>query len=189
MLRYVLLASLLLTADARDLRGVRMTITPTGYEYQPNDASVQLLSTRFVSSTIRCARACASTFGCRTFDYDRSGSNRCRLYEADQTTGQTTVSASPSIVGSVFLTSQQFTSFNRTPCSTYCSNDAYLSCSTNNACQCAAHAYWDGSMCQPQKLTGAPCTIDNECRSDLGFVCLQFFQCGRKHPCLECRCE
>ena len=178
---FALLLSLVVTAQSEDLRGVRMTITPAGYQFQPNDASVQLLSTRSLSSSIRCARACISTLGCRTFDYDRSSSGRCRLYEADQTTGQTIASVSASIVGSVSLTSQQFTSFNQTPCSTHCSNDPYLSCSTNNTCQCAARTYWDGSMCRPQKLIGASCIGNNECRSDLGFVCLQFFQCGREY--------
>ena len=178
---YALLLSLIVTAHSKDLRSVRMAITPTGYEFQPSDASVQLLSTPLVSSPIRCARACVLTLGCRTFDYDRAGAGRCRLYEADQSTGQTISSGSTSIVGSVSLTHQQFTSFNQTPCSTFCSNDPYLSCSSNNTCQCAARTYWDGSMCRPQKLIGASCTGDNECRSDLGFVCLQFFQCGREY--------
>ena len=181
MIRYVLLTFVLSTADSRDLRNVRMTITPAGFEFSPNDASVQLLDTRFVSSTIRCVRACLSTFGCRTFDYDRSSSGRCRLYEADQTTGLTVPSVSPSIVGSVSLNSQQFSSRNQAPCSTYCSNDPYLSCGTNNTCQCAGRTYWDGSLCRLQKLIGASCTIDMQCRGDLGLVCLPFSQCGREY--------
>ena len=177
----LLLLLFIASLHSQTLRDARLMMTPSGYEFRPEDESVQTLDTRSVSSTIRCARACVSTPGCRTFDYDKSGAGRCRLYEADQTTGQTVGSSSASVVGSVSISQQQFTSFNRTPCSTYCTNHLYLSCNTNNTCQCAARTYWDGSVCRPQKLLGAPCTGDKECRSDLGFLCLQFFQCGREY--------
>ena len=175
---YLLLALLVRLIHAQNMRATHMNLTSPGYEFQPTNASVQLLSTRHVSSSLRCARACASTSGCRTFDYDSSASRRCRLYEADQTTGVSIPSVSSSIVGSMSITSQQFTSLNRTPCSTYCSDSRYLACGANNTCQCAARTYWDGSVCQLQRLTGRACSSDGECRSDLGLVCLQFFQCG-----------
>ena len=179
---YCLLFALILirSIDAQDTHAAYMILTPSGYEFQPANATVQLLSTRYTSSTIRCAQACASTSGCRTFDYDRSGSGRCRLYEADQTTGTTIPSTFSSIVGSMSITHEQFTSFNRTPCSTYCSGHPYLSCNANDTCQCPAGAYWDGYVCRFQKLTGPSCTKNSECRSDLGLTCLQFFQCGRE---------
>ena len=159
---------------------VYMTMTPAGYEFQPENASVQLISTLYAPSSLQCAQACASSLGCQTFDYDSYGVHRCRLYQADQSTGKNIPSAPSSIVGSISITSQQFTSFNRTPCSTYCSGNPYLSCDANDTCQCAARTYWDGSICRPQKVTGPSCTTNSECRSDLGLVCLQFFQCGRK---------
>ena len=177
----LLLVLLISSIHAQNVRDGHMTMTAGGYEFQPNNASVQLLTTCYRSTAIRCAQACLSTLGCRTFDYDSSGSRRCRLYEADQTTGKNIPSTASSIVGAMSITSQQFTSFSRTPCSTYCSGNPYLSCNNNDTCQCAAGAYWDGSVCRLQKLTGPTCTTNSECRSDLGLVCLQFFQCGREY--------
>ena len=178
---YLLLVFIFNQASSQNPHGVCMIITPAGYEFQPSDASIQLLSTRSLPSMLRCAQACTSTSGCRTFDYDTSGSSRCRLYEGDQNTGQTIPSVSTSVVGTVSITSQPFSAFDQTPCSTHCNNDPYLSCSTNNTCQCAARTYWDGSVCSLQKLIGASCTDNTQCRGDLGFVCLQFFQCGREY--------
>ena len=179
-MHYLLLILLSVCIESQEVRDARKTMTPAGYEFRPKYSSIQSLGTRSVSSTIRCARACLLTLGCRTFDYDKSGAGRCRLYEADQTNGQNVASSATSIVGSVSITQQQFSSFNRTPCSTYCTNHLYLSCNTNNTCQCAARTYWDGSVCQLQKFTGASCTKNEQCRGDLGYVCLQFFQCGRE---------
>ena len=176
----LLLVLLIRSILAQNIRDAHMTVTTEGYGFQPSNASVQLLATRSLSTFVECAQACLSTSGCRTFDHDRSASGRCRLYEADQTTGKNIPSASSSIVGSMSITSQQFTSFNRTPCSTHCNNHPYLSCDANDTCRCAAGAYWDGSVCRLQKLTGPSCIKNGECRSDLGLVCLQFFQCGRK---------
>ena len=185
-MHHLLLLLIMNPLHAQNARQAYITMTPAGYEFQPSNPSVQLLSTRYVTSSIRCSQACLSTLGCRTLDYDQSGSGRCRLYEADQTTGTTILSASPSIVGSMLITSKQFSSFNRTPCSTYCSGNPYLSCDVNDTCLCAAGSYWDGSVCQLQKLTGPPCLSDSQCRGDLGLVCLQFFQCGRKYHSYRC---
>ena len=178
---YLLLVLLLRAIHTQRVYDTYITLTSSGYEFQPENVSIQLLSTLYVPSSTDCARLCALTVGCRTFDHDRANPSRCRLYEADQTSGQNIPSTSLSIVGSVSITSQQFTSFNRAPCSTYCSVNPYLSCDANDTCQCAARTYWDGSVCRPQKLTGPSCSNDKECRSDLGLVCLQFFQCGREY--------
>ena len=180
-MHYLLLVQILSSINAQSVRDAYMTLTSPGYEFQPINASVQLLSTRYATSSLRCAHACVSTLGCRTFDYDRSNSSRCRLYEADQITGKSIPSVSSSIVGSMLITSKQFTSFNRTPCNTHCSGNSYLSCNANDTCVCATQTYWDGAVCQLQKLTGASCTTNSECRGDLSLVCLQFFQCGREY--------
>ena len=180
-MHYLLLLLLVIPIHTQTVYNAYMTMTPAGYEFQPKNASLQFLTTRYVSSSLRCAQACVSTLSCRTFDYDSSGSSRCRLYEADQTTGENIPSVSSSLVGSLSLTDQQFTSFNQNPCSTYCDNNLYLSCGANDTCQCAARTYWDGSVCQLQKFIGTSCLSDSECRGDLGLVCLQFFQCGREY--------
>ena len=178
---YYLLLALIHSIHAQHIYDAYMSMMPAGYEFQPVNVSVQLLTTCYLSSFLRCARACALTPGCRTCDFDSSGSNRCRLYEADQTTGRIIASPSSLLVGSVSLTNQQFNFFNQTPCNPYCSDNLNLACNANDTCQCPARTYWDGSMCRLQKFTGASCSSDSECRGDLDFVCLQFFQCGREY--------
>jgi hypothetical protein len=64
------------------------------------------------------------------------------------------------------------------PCSA-CSDNRYLAC-VNRSCHCLPHTYWTGFKCAPQLLLGAHCTEASQCRTDLNYTCLQFFQCGRK---------
>ena len=87
-MHYLLLLLLVIPIHTQTVYNAYMTMTPAGYEFQPKNESLQRLTTCYVSSSLRCAQACVSTLSCRTFDYDSSGSSRCRLYEADQTTGE-----------------------------------------------------------------------------------------------------
>jgi hypothetical protein len=183
---YLFILLLVNTIYSQDLFNTRMTLTPTGHEFQPMNMSVQLLNTVYVSTRIRCAKACVQIGDCRTFDYDSSLSGRCRLFEADLTTGQIiSSSSSTSIVGSTLITNDMFVSFGNTPCNFNCKNSPYLSCNINNTCQCEGHTYWNGTTCDLQKFTGASCSVNNECRVDLNLTCLQFFQCGREYSFLK----
>lgn len=150
-----------------------MTITAAGYEFRPVDISKQLLDTTYASTRKRCARVCALTEGYRTFDFNSSISDLCRLFEGDQTTGEIISSSSlTSIVGSISITSSLFSAFGNTP---------YLLSNINNTCQCRSYTYWDGTMCQLKQFTGASCTANNQCLTDLNLTCLQFFKSGRKY--------
>ncbi len=183
---YLFILLLINSVHSQNVFNALMTLTTTGHEFQPINMSVQLLNTIYVSTYLRCAEACAQTGGCRTFDYDSSLLGRCRLFEADLTTGQIiSSSSSTSIVGSILITNNMFASFGYTPCSTNCGNSPYLSCNINNTCQCEGHTYWNGKTCDLQKFTGASCSVNNECRVDLNLSCLQFFECGREYSFLK----
>ncbi len=141
--------------------------------------STQLLDTITISSLKKCAAICVRFLPhCRTFEFD-SSTLQCRLIEGDLTTGQIipSTSSSKSIVGSMKLAPELFTSYGQS-CS-QCVGNPFFTC-INGTCQCALHSYFDGSMCKLQQFTGAQCNSSNACRTDLNLTCLQFFQCGRK---------
>ena len=81
-------------------------------------------------------------------------------------------------VGSIKLNSNHFT--NRGQSCSLCQGSRYLTC-INGTCQCPTHTYFDGSICQSQKLIGGNCNNSMECRTDLNYTCLPRMQCGRKY--------
>ena len=87
-------------------------------------------------------------------------------------------SSSQSRVGSIKVRSEQFI-YRGQPCS-FCQGSRYLTC-MNNTCQCPAHTFFDGTLCQSQKLLGADCNNNTECRLDQNYTCLPRQQCGRKY--------
>jgi hypothetical protein len=155
-----------------------INISSPGLLFSPLDQQALFLAGVDVSSLFLCAQQCHCTGPCRIFDYD-SHSSRCRLYQGDFTTmGQVISSASPwSRVGWKKILPEQFLSIGQ-PCST-CPGSRYLRC-TNDSWQCHWYTYFDGSICQSQKLLGQPCQNTSECRSDLKYTCLSTMQCGRE---------
>ena len=153
-------------------------ISPSGCAFAPLDYSALFLTQSFVPSLLSCTRQCHSHSLCRLFDYD-SLSTRCRLFQGDLTTmGQLIPSASSSSrVGSLRLSSDQFVNIGQ-PCS-MCVGSRYLSC-RNGTCQCPSNTFYDGSICQAQRLMGQSCQNASECRPDLNQTCLPRQQCGRK---------
>jgi hypothetical protein len=155
-----------------------VTLNETGTEFAPIDEDALLLGIYTFSTNTKCIYACHSNCFCRIFDYD-SVSYRCRLFEGDlQTTGFIINSnSSTSLVGQIVLSPMLFAAYGQ-PCSA-CFNSRYLTC-VNGTCDCLQHTYWTGSMCASQNLRGGQCSSSSQCRADLNYTCLQFFQCGRK---------
>ena len=148
----------------------RIAFSPTAHEFQPRN-SIQLILVTTVRSRIICSAACNEQPACRTFDYD-SASSRCRLFEADGTTGSIISSASPtSVVGSVLISPSQFLRTHNQSCEV-CQEDRYEYCSTNGStCQCRPHAFWNGSVCLLQLYENDTCSQTDACRSDLNLTC------------------
>ena len=133
--------------------------------------SIQLLSVMTSESVNDCASACNHLPHCRTFDYDPS-SNQCRLFEADSTTGTILPSSSPtSVVGSVHITANLYSTTHDQPCSA-CAESRYEVCSSNTStCQCPPRTYWNGQICRLQLFENDTCTQADACRSDLSLIC------------------
>jgi hypothetical protein len=87
-------------------------------------------------------------------------------------------SFSQSRVGLIKLPPEYFND-RGSPCS-MCQNSRYLTC-INSTCQCLPHTFFDGSICQNQKLLGVECASETECRKDLNYTCLSRMQYGRKY--------
>jgi hypothetical protein len=155
-----------------------VTNSESGLEFAPLDEDALLLASYLFSNDKQCIYACHSNYFCRIFDYD-SVSYRCRLFEGDLgTTGSIIISnSSTSVVGQIELYPEFFSAYGA-PCSA-CVESRYLTC-INSACACLRHTYWTGSICASQNLRGGQCVSSNQCRADLNYTCLQFFQCGRK---------
>jgi hypothetical protein len=154
-------------------------LSSNGFEFSPVDQQALLLASTTANSIFSCTQQCHTMTQCRIFDFDGQ-SNRCRLLEGNiATMGSIVVSASSqSRVGSIKLRSEQFVNLGQ-PCSS-CLGSRYLTCA-NNTCQCPAHTYFDGSICQSQKLLGDDCGNNTECRNDLNYTCLPRMQCGCKY--------
>lgn len=148
-----------------------ISFSPLGKEFSPRFVTIQLLSSFTQPTRTRCSAWCNQLSSCRTFDYDFL-SKRCRLFEADATTGSIiTSTSSASIVGTVRIAPSLFTSSHNQPCST-CQNSRYESCSTTkNTCQCPPRTYWTGSICALQLFQNDTCTQASACRSDLNSTC------------------
>ena len=148
----------------------RIMFSPAAHEFQPRD-SIQLISVTTARSRTICSAACNEQPICRTFDYD-SASTRCRLFEADQTTGSIIPSiSSTSIVGNVLISPSQFFHIHNQSCET-CQEDRYEYCSINGStCQCRPHTFWNGSICLLQLFENDTCSQIDACRSDLNLTC------------------
>lgn len=177
---FCLQVSVLLLLFVRNTQTIEslVTLNETGTEFAPIDEDALLLGIYTFSTNTKCIYACHSNCFCRIFDYD-SVSYRCRLFEGDlQTTGFIINSnSSTSLVGQIVLSPMLFAAYGQ-PCSA-CFNSRYLTC-VNGTCDCLQHTYWTGSMCASQNLRGGQCSSSSQCRADLNYTCLQFFQCGRK---------
>jgi hypothetical protein len=155
-----------------------LSLSGLGMKFSPNDEQALLLSDNEIDSIETCSLTCHANDFCRIFDFDGQ-TNHCRLFEGDPTIMGSIIasSSSLSIVGSIQLTSDQFSS-QGLPCS-FCAIDRYLIC-INSSCQCPPRTYFDGSICRSQNIVGGQCTNDTDCRTDLNLTCLPRKQCGRK---------
>jgi hypothetical protein len=147
-----------------------MISSPFGMEFQPW-ASIQQISSTTAATKLRCTALCNQLIACRTFDYD-TVSRRCRLFEADTTTGSIIVSSSPSsLVGTVVVDASTFTNTHGQPCS-LCQQSRYEICSGNSSsCQCPPNTYWNGIICALQLFINQSCSHVDACRSDLNLTC------------------
>jgi len=154
-------------------------LSSNGLEFSPVDQQALLLSINTANSIFSCTRLCHSNGRCRIFDFDGQ-SYRCRLFEGNITTMGSIVasSSSQSRVGSIQIRPDQFTNHGQS-CS-FCQGNRYLTC-LNGTCQCPTNTYFDGSICESQKLLGIDCGNTTECRNDLNYTCLSRMQCGRKY--------
>jgi hypothetical protein len=153
-------------------------LSSSGFQFSPVDEQALLLFGITTNSLISCTRMCHSTGCCRIFDYDGQ-SDWCRLFEGDIVTMGSIIasSSSQSRVGSIKFNPVQFVNHGQS-CS-FCQGSRYLTC-LNGTCQCQPHTFFNGSICQSQKLLGSDCNNSIECRSDLNYTCLPRKQCGRK---------
>jgi hypothetical protein len=158
-------------------------LSSNGFEFSPVNQQALLLSITTANSIFSCTRLCHSTIQCRIFDFD-SQSSRCRLFEGNLTTMGSIIvsSSSQSRVGSIKILPAQFVNYGQ-GCSS-CQGSRYLTC-MNGSCQCPIHTYFDGSICESQKLLGDNCGNNTECRSDLNYTCVSQMQCGRKYHSLD----
>lgn len=160
-----------------------VTVSDPGTEFAPIDENILTLGTFYLSNHMECIYACHTNYICRVFDYD-CVSYRCRLFEGDVDTTGSIVSSnsSSSTVGQITLSPNLFTVYGQA-CSA-CFDSRYLTC-INSTCTCFQHTYWTGSICASQYLLGGQCLNSTQCRTDLNYTCLQFFQCGRKSICFS----
>ncbi|CAF1465873.1 unnamed protein product [Adineta ricciae] len=151
-------------------------LSNVGFRFRPVNYQALILAEVTSKSLFTCVRTCHSTSGCRILDYDDQ-SKWCRLFEGNiATMGSIENSSSSQMrVGSRKFSPQQF--INRGQSCSFCQGSRYLQC-LNNTCQCQQNTYFDGTMCQSQKLLGAPCYNASECRQDLNYTCLARQQCG-----------
>ena len=147
-----------------------ISLSELGREFFPTDEQAVFILKKNTNSITTCAQICLSVTGCRTLNFD-TGTKLCRLYEGDiDATGSIIASRSvQSLVGSIKLTAEDFSNQGR-PCS-FCEDNRYLTC-VNSTCQCQSHTFFNGTICQSQKLTGAGCTNDIHCRNDINLTCL-----------------
>ncbi|CAF1531684.1 unnamed protein product [Adineta ricciae] len=148
----------------------RITFSAIEHEFQPVN-SVQLILVTIAKSRTMCSVACNEQPFCRTLDYD-SASGRCRLFEADETTGSIISSTSPtSIVGTVSISSLEFVHIHNESCKA-CQQDRYEYCPINgNTCQCWPHTFWNGSVCLLQLFENGTCSQLDACRDDFNLTC------------------
>lgn len=140
----------------------KSTITKSskGVQFLPVNP-IELLSTTWELSFMRCLKQCNQNPQCRTFDFDTQ-STRCRLFEGAASTGQLVASTSLfSQVGSVVFDASQYSAYGLS-CD-HCQMNRYLLC-VNQVCTCPLHTYWNGLLCENQKYAGSSCNLPDECR-------------------------
>jgi len=150
-----------------------------GFEFSPIDEQALFLLESNANSIMSCFQTCHLTAQCRIYDFDDQ-SHRCRIFEGDIATMGVVVASTSSLsrVGSIELRPELFANEGQ-PCS-FCQGSRYLRC-INDTCQCQPNTFFDGSMCQSQKLLGSECINSTECRNDLNYTCLPRQQCGREY--------
>ena len=170
MVIYITFALLAFTLPVNGIYSSRFTFSSPGQEFQLK-LSNQLISSVTVRSRLMCAAQCNEYISCRTLDYD-SNSRRCRLFEADLTTGSSISSASSSlVVGYVTLSMPLYAPIHDEPCSA-CQENRYQICSVNTStCQCPLNAFWNGTICSLQLFQNATCNQVDACRPDLNLSC------------------
>lgn len=166
----VTLVVLICILPANSIYSSMFTFSPPGYEFQP-DFNNQLMLSITVRSRLLCAAECNERVSCRTFDYDPMR-RRCRLLEADLTTGSIIFSASPhSVVGYAVLSMSLYVPIHDESCSA-CQENRYQICSLNTStCQCPPRTFWNGTICLLQLFPSATCTQIDACRMDLDLSC------------------
>lgn len=170
MLLILVCSLLLLSLPIDGIYQSKFSISSGGKIFQ-RQLNVQLLLVTTETSIVKCALQCNQRIACRTFDYNAS-SRRCRLFEADSTTGTIASSSSlSSAVGSMQILPSLYSSTHNQPCAK-CAQTRYEVCSTNTStCQCPPRTRWNGQICVLQLLANAPCTQSDACRSDLNLNC------------------
>lgn len=170
MVTYITFAVFASIPPASGTYSSMFTLSSPGQEFQP-ESSNQLILSIIVQSRLLCATHCNEHVSCRTFDYD-SSSQRCRLLEADLSTGSIILSvSSSSVVGYAILSMSLYVPIHDEPCSA-CQEDRYQICSMNTStCQCPLNTFWNGTICSLQLFQNATCTQIDACRADLNLSC------------------
>ncbi|CAF4061871.1 unnamed protein product [Adineta steineri] len=153
-----------------------MNLSSPGFQFSSVNYQALFLSQINTKSLFSCAQTCHSNGNCRIFDFNDQ-SLQCRLFQGNIITmGSLVASSSPqSRVGSKKYNAEQFLNHGQS-CS-LCEGSRYMRC-INNTCHCEMNTYFDGLICQSQKLLGGECMNSTECRSDLNYTCLPRQQCG-----------
>ena len=179
---WIVLCLVVKESQLENVQNVYQSLTKladVGLEFSPVDFEGIFLLETTTQSWTSCVELCHWTVECRIFDYNDQLA-RCRLFEGNLATMGFIVSSSSasSRLGSIQLRPEDFKNEGQS-CS-YCKQSRNLICITD-ACQCRKHTYFDGSICQSQKLLGFNCSNNYECRLDLNYTCLSRGKCGRKY--------
>lgn len=176
-LMYIFLSSLIRTISTDKQSFI--DLSSIGLKFSPTNQAALLLSTTNTDSLVSCAEQCHSNIQCRIFNYD-SQYQLCQLFQGNISTMGSIIpssSSSYSCIGSIQIYPEYYVNYGES-CS-QCMQSRYLQC-TNESCQCPLYTYFDGSICQSQKISGNDCNSSIECRNDLNYTCLPRMQCACK---------
>jgi hypothetical protein len=170
MLLFAIIMLFIVSPTTYSIYQSRVMFSSAGHEFQPRN-TVQLILVTIARSRTICSATCNQQPACHIFDYDLA-SGRCRLFEADQTTGSIVASSvSTSIVGTVLTSPSLFFHTHSQSCEA-CEEDRYEYCTANGStCQCRPHTFWNGSMCLLQLFENDSCSQIDACRTDLNLTC------------------
>ena len=148
-----------------------LTLQPYGTDFIPANP-IELINTYTdLHSFLSCYIMCNMNPLCRTFVSDIGTPSVCRLYEGLIDTG--------TIVDSLSLTSRVaglhyepsfYFAYNQTCDPHMLPLNRYLIC-INNLWRCPTATFWNSSMCLNQIYYGDSCTMNEECRQDIGLQC------------------